>query len=287
MRIILSNYSTVMLTDVIISESMIGNIETISTLSTGETSFDVDLLVGSPRNLQFFAKGNDPTGVTRELSSCLLPVAYSGDDQDLMATPEPKPNSGRAFAFLNTTISRILTVLGVIMVISFITLIVLSMKERGRDISLHQDDDIENAPMGTFVDFELPTGTEDSQIPNTKHHMDQIADAAQAEISEPLLSLPEPNISVEPDTSLQMDLDAIIDQLDILELQPKDISSLNETFVNESMQASKHAERERSQAVQLQQSPKVIASRLKPVPQPRMRNQIRHIQYEEDEKAEW
>ncbi|MDO4572242.1 MAG: hypothetical protein Q4C13_02650, partial [Clostridia bacterium] len=141
-RVILTNYSTVTLTNIVVTEATIGAVKTLDSLPAGETAFDQELLVGSPRNLQFSVKGNDPTGTVRELASCLLPVAYTAEvSADPAATPAPQQEPVRAFAFLSTAISKILVVLGVLMVLAFIALVVLSMMERGRGGHIRYDEE--------------------------------------------------------------------------------------------------------------------------------------------------
>ncbi len=133
-RVIINNLSSVALTNVAVSETSIGVLKVFDTLPAGETSFDQEILLGSPRNLQFAVKGTDPTGANRELATCVLPVAYGTEAPGAeTATPIPEINNTGtgAFGFLSSTISRILVVLGILMVIAFIVLIVLTVMERG------------------------------------------------------------------------------------------------------------------------------------------------------------
>jgi uncharacterized repeat protein (TIGR01451 family) len=132
-RILITNHSLVELKNIQIYES--GNsIKTYDTLQPGETTFDQEFSLGSPRNLSFTLKGTDPTGSLRELGTCTLQVGYAQETETGAATPIPQTstNNTQAFSFLSTTISKILLGLGILMVLSFITLLVLSILERSK-----------------------------------------------------------------------------------------------------------------------------------------------------------
>lgn len=146
-RVIVTNHSTVTLTNVSVSETTIGVLKAYDTLPAGETSFDQEILLGSPRNLQFLVKGADPTGMTRELANCALPVAYGAEATQALQTPAIQTGEAElnALGFFSSTISRILVVLGVLMVIAFLVLIVLSAMERGRgSLFVRYDDEDED-----------------------------------------------------------------------------------------------------------------------------------------------
>lgn len=146
-RIILTNHSSVALTNVSVSETSLGVLKAYDTLPAGESTFDQEIALGSPRNLQFAVKGSDPTGTVRDLTSCMLPVAYGTETELEAATPSPEVNnSGMGmFGFLSSTISRILVVLGILMVLAFLVLIVLSVMERGNgSLFVRYDDDEED-----------------------------------------------------------------------------------------------------------------------------------------------
>ena len=144
-RVILTNHSSVALTNVNVSEASIGVLKAFDALPAGETSFDQEILLGAPRNLQFSVKGTDPTGASRDLANCVLQVAYGTDTTaELTPSPEPAPNTtgSGVFGLFSSTISRILVVLGILMVLAFIVLIVLSVIERGNgSLFVRYDDD--------------------------------------------------------------------------------------------------------------------------------------------------
>jgi hypothetical protein len=64
-RVIITNHSTVELTDISVLETSIGVVKTYDSLPAGETTFDQEIVLGSPRNLTFTVKGYDPTGTNR------------------------------------------------------------------------------------------------------------------------------------------------------------------------------------------------------------------------------
>jgi uncharacterized repeat protein (TIGR01451 family) len=133
-RIVITNHSSVELTNVTISETVIGVIKDYDILPVGETSFDQEVQLGSPRNLNITVKGYDPTGTNRALASCVMPVAY-GTETAAPATTTPEPTAGgnfNIFGGINSGITTILIVLGVLMVLSVIILVALTAMERSR-----------------------------------------------------------------------------------------------------------------------------------------------------------
>ena len=143
-RIILTNHSSVALTGITVSETTIGVIKNYDSLPAGETSFDQEITLGSPRNLAITVKGYDPTGTNRELASCVMPVAY-GTETATEATASPAPSGGNMTIFngISDGIAKILIVLGVLMVFSFIILVILSVMERSRAPRMMRDEEEE------------------------------------------------------------------------------------------------------------------------------------------------
>ncbi|MEN6339076.1 MAG: hypothetical protein ABFD03_03000 [Clostridiaceae bacterium] len=140
-RVTIVNHSTVELTNVTVTETSIGVIKNYETLAAGETTFDQEIQLGSPRNLSFTVKGYDPTGTNRELASCLMPVAYGTSTAEVAAvTPQPDNGNMGLFNSLSNAITKVLIVLGALMVLSFVVLIVLTAMERSKT-SLRMDDD--------------------------------------------------------------------------------------------------------------------------------------------------
>lgn len=132
-RITITNHSTVELTSITVLEASIGVIKNYDILTAGETSFELDVELGSPRNLSITVKGYDPTGMNRELASCVMPVAY-GTETAPEETETPAPSGGNMTIFdgLMSGVAKVLVVLAVLMVLSFIILVVLFAMERAK-----------------------------------------------------------------------------------------------------------------------------------------------------------
>ncbi|HRX59051.1 MAG TPA: hypothetical protein P5075_09780 [Eubacteriales bacterium] len=152
-RIVITNHSTVELTNITISETSIGVIKNYEVLSAGETTFDQEIELGSPRNLSFTVKGYDPTGTNRTLASCLMPVAYGTETATAEPTATPVQNTGSLTLFNNLSagISKVLIVLGALMVLSFIVLIVLTAIEHAK--TPYRFDDDEEDDLDDFDDY--------------------------------------------------------------------------------------------------------------------------------------
>ncbi len=155
-RIIITNHSSVELTDVSVYETTIGVINHFDLLPAGETTFDQEVTLGSPRNLSLTVKGYDPTGTNRELANCVMPVAY-GTQTAAPATVTPAPSGGSMtiFSGISNGIAKILIVLGVLMVFSFIILIVLTAIERSRS-PRRRDEEEEEYANNFFQNSEVP-----------------------------------------------------------------------------------------------------------------------------------
>ncbi len=153
-RITIVNHSTVELTNVTVLETSIGVVKTYETLAAGETTFDQEIDLGSPKNLSFTVKGYDPTGTNRVLASCLMPVAYGTSTEEVAAvTPVPDNGNMGLFNTLSSAITKILIVLGLLMVLSFVVLVVLTAMERSRtSMRLDDDDDDDD----DFEDYYAP-----------------------------------------------------------------------------------------------------------------------------------
>ena len=142
-RITITKHSTVELTGITVSETVIGVIKNYDILPVGETTFDQEIQLGSPRNLNITVKGYDPTGTNRALANCVMPVAY-GTETAAPATPTPEQTAGREFNIfggINNGIALILIILGVLMVLAVIILVALTAMERARTPKVDLDDD--------------------------------------------------------------------------------------------------------------------------------------------------
>lgn len=142
-RITIINHSSVELTNITVMEATIGVIKNYDILPVGETSFDQNIQLGSPRNLSITVKGYDPTGTNRELATCVMPVAYGTQTtEEVTVTPIPSGSNMSIFDGISNGISKILIILGVLMLSSFVILIVLTAMERSRaPRNLMEDDE--------------------------------------------------------------------------------------------------------------------------------------------------
>lgn len=144
-RVTITNHSTVELTGITILENSIGVIKNFDSLPAGETSFDLDIQLGSPRNLSITVKGYDPTGTNRELASCVMPVAYGTETAEAeTATPEPSGGNMTIFDGLMNGVSKVLVILAVLMVISFIVLVFLTIMDRSKTSLLQSEDELDD-----------------------------------------------------------------------------------------------------------------------------------------------
>ena len=144
-HIVITNHSSVELTNITISEAILGVVKNYDILPAGETAFDQEFLLGSPRNLNFTVKGYDPTGTNRTLANCMMPIAY-GTESTPELTATPTQTSGTSFTIfggVSNGITKVLIGLGVLMVLSFIILIALTAMERSRTPRGFQEDEEE------------------------------------------------------------------------------------------------------------------------------------------------
>ncbi len=164
-RITITNHSTVELTSITILESSIGVMKNYETLSTGDTSFDLDVQLGSPRNLTITVKGYDPTGANRELASCVMPVAYGTESAGVeSATPAPSNGGFSIFDGLLSGVTKVLITLGALMILAFVLLVVLMAMERAKtperfrmeadDLDDYMEDTMKRQPKSVPYDSE-------------------------------------------------------------------------------------------------------------------------------------
>lgn len=144
-KLLIQNNSSVTLTNAVLSEASLGALSTYSTLPSGQTVYEAELLIGSPRNLNLSIQVTDPSGTERTAATYLLTVAYPEATEAPIANtevpaPEPTPTSG----IWNNIITRVLIILGSILIIAFAVLLILTILERGHfagQSSLYLDED--------------------------------------------------------------------------------------------------------------------------------------------------
>jgi hypothetical protein len=120
-HIVITNHSSVELTNITITESILGVVKNYDILPAGETTFDQEFQLGSPRNLNFTVKGYDPTGTNRVLANCVMPIAY-GTESTPEVTATPTQTGGSSFTIfggISNGIVKVLIGLGVLMVLAF------------------------------------------------------------------------------------------------------------------------------------------------------------------------
>lgn len=144
-RVTIRNSSAVALTDAVLSESTLGDLATYEALVAGDTIYEQELVIGSPRNLTFSIKASDPTGTERLLTGTMLTVAYptATDTPQPSATPTPESTGGLVSGW-NSTLVTVFIVVGAIMLAAFVALIVLAILEHRRTGGLLLDDDEED-----------------------------------------------------------------------------------------------------------------------------------------------
>ena len=202
-RITITNHSTVALTSITVLETNIGVIKNYDTLVAGETSFDLDIQLGSPRNLAITVKGYDPTGANRELASCVMPVAY-GTETAVEESATPVPNSGglTIFGGLLNGVTKILIVLGALVVLSFVLLIALTAMERAKTPRLNRfaDDELDDIPEPPRQPERRPINYDDEpnqeEIRYTRRMLAQKEEPVRKAHQEPIY-LPPPAVVVE------------------------------------------------------------------------------------------
>ncbi|MEA4913422.1 MAG: hypothetical protein VB061_02515 [Christensenella sp.] len=133
-HIVITNHSTVELTNITITESILGVVKNYDILPAAETAFDQEFQLGSPRNLNFTVKGYDPTGTNRVLANCVMPIAY-GTESTPEVTATPTQTAGSSFTIfggVSNGIVKVLIGLGILMVLAFVILVALTVMERSR-----------------------------------------------------------------------------------------------------------------------------------------------------------
>jgi len=166
-KLLIQNNSSVTLTNAVLSETSLGTLQTYATLSNGQTIYEGELMIGSPRNLSFSLHAKDPAGTERLTAEHMLTVAYpETTEEPPVATQVPqqvKPSSG----IWSNLITRVLIILGAIMVISFAILLILTILERSHGmhgLSLFEEEDDAFDEMYDEVET---TYTDDYGVPDT------------------------------------------------------------------------------------------------------------------------
>ncbi|HWQ98699.1 MAG TPA: hypothetical protein VN538_11490 [Clostridia bacterium] len=200
-RIVITNHSSVELTNITVSETTIGVIKDYDILAAGETSFDQEIQLGSPRNLNITVKGYDPTGANRALATCVMPVAY-GTETAAPATPTPDITDTQKFNIfggINSGIMTVLIILGVLMVLSVIILVALSAMERAkRPHGFIEDDEDDYIEPQRPIRHAYHDAPDPEEIRYTQRMFAQKQEEAPAAKPEPIRLPPAARVSEQP-----------------------------------------------------------------------------------------
>ena len=145
-RVTMRNNSAVELTNAVLSEATLGDLQTYELLPTGDTVYEQQLVIGSPRNLTFSLKATDPAGTERLLTGAMLTVAYPTETAAPEPSALPTPEPIGAVGSWNRTLVTVLLIVGGIMFAAFVALIVLAVLEHKKTGGLLLDDEEDEEP---------------------------------------------------------------------------------------------------------------------------------------------
>ena len=133
----IDNSSQGALSNVELSEASAGLLATYLTLPGGQTRFEGQVFASEPKTLEFSLRGTDALNSVRDLAKCTLTLtdaaAVPAGEQTEQpgipgtVTPEPEPHAAPGFSSI---VTRILIVLGAVVVLACAVLLVLSLLER-------------------------------------------------------------------------------------------------------------------------------------------------------------
>ncbi len=133
----IDNASLAALSNVELTEASAGLLATYLTLPNGQTRFDAQVFVSDPKTLEFSLRGTDSLNSVRDLAKCSLTLTASaalpaGDATEQpgipgVSTPEPAPQGPVG---ISSIVTRILIVLGAVVILACAVLLVLSLLER-------------------------------------------------------------------------------------------------------------------------------------------------------------
>ena len=136
-----AEHCAVELTNAVLSEATLGDLQTYELLPTGDTVYEQQLVIGSPRNLTFSLKATDPAGTERLLTGAMLTVAYPTETAAPEPSALPTPEPIGAVGSWNRTLVTVLLIVGGIMLAAFVALIVLAVLEHKKTGGLLLDDE--------------------------------------------------------------------------------------------------------------------------------------------------
>lgn len=169
-RFSIVNYSDVVLTNMRVTEELLGNIASYTELVTGNTVFEQELPLASPRSLAFSVYAFDPAGTERLLAALNLnvdyPVTTEVPAEQQQPTPEPLEDTAEAggeasrqgTVSLSDTILRALIIVGSVLGAGFVALIVLTILEHSKSGGILSDfgpDDDDGEDGSSLIDMSL------------------------------------------------------------------------------------------------------------------------------------
>ena len=130
-RLLIQNNSSVELKAGTLSEASLGTLANYTVLPNGQTVYEGELIIGSPRNLTFSLKATDPAGTERSVATYAMTVAYPETTEEA-PVQTPAPQDGTGGGIWSNAITRILIILGAVMLLAFAVLMILTLLERSR-----------------------------------------------------------------------------------------------------------------------------------------------------------
>ena len=133
----IDNSSSSPLSNVELSEASSGLLATYLTLPNGQTRFEGQLFVSDPKTLEFSLRGTDSLNSVRDLAKCTLTLSAAAGSPSGEQTAEPgiagtvTPEPGQQpSGGISGIVTRILIVLGAVVILACAVLLVLSLLER-------------------------------------------------------------------------------------------------------------------------------------------------------------
>lgn len=285
-QLLITNNSVIELKNVVISESVLGTVWTMDTLPAGTSTIDLSATLGSPRNLAFTIKADDPTGTTRVIASCSLPVAYLESTEEA-ATPTPVASGGNnIFGSFAGAISNILIALGVLMVVAVAVLLLLSVMERNRSSLILRDEREDEKDV-----FELEDGTWDKRTPQKvgdranrtvrRHIVREEHDTA--EHAQSLVPIEQEYDDGFPEYDTHHVVARLDERTSVLSRRKAEERPVEASSWASGNESKTNTTDEIERTVGTKPAPKVINTRPQPTVQPKMRDTVRHVRKENGE----
>ncbi|MBQ3109036.1 MAG: hypothetical protein IJC67_05410 [Clostridia bacterium] len=136
------NNGSVEMTDAVLAEAELGTVKEIGTIVPGTDSFDLDLDIGSPRELVFTLTSKDPVG-NECVSTAYITAAYQSAISSPTMTPPPsfivgnegedvveRDEENKPVNTLGDSLMTLTVILGILTVIAIIALIAATAKDK-------------------------------------------------------------------------------------------------------------------------------------------------------------